>query len=432
MDVEKKPSILVVASPSPLTSGGGLRALRALKEYAKFFDTHLFIPWGLWDDKRLLQASLGFLAELRNTGVKLGGYSNLSRIFYKLGEIANSRRVLENLAITIPGSVQMKVNTAQYEVVISLHEDWGAVHAGGVLAEYFNARSMVLLQLPPFYGSRKRLSNILKASLLWRKSISSSPLEEVMFESEAIVRYSLIGYLRSSRLENRLRKYDLVLCVSKAIPVEMGNEWLNRAKSLDPGVSLDEKDLEAMQRIKNNVGEKGNYVVFGGRATADKGLIEALITFKYISKRFPDLKLVITGNMPFPSYLRIKRVCRKLGIGDKVAFTGFVPREKRFEIVAKARLMLYPSHVDSFSYAVLESLYLNTPVVAYKIPAIEIYYGGLPGVELVEEWDLEALTVKAIDILEKGVVAVEPPKIKSWEEIMSEEVGLIYKLVEGM
>jgi len=427
MDVEKKPSILVVANPSPLTGGGGLRAARSLKEYVKFFDTHLFIPWGLWSDKRLLQASLGFLTELRSTGVKLGGYSNLPRIFYRLGEIANSKGVLENLAIMIPGSVQLKVNTAQYEAVISLHEVWDTVHSGGVLAEYFNARSMVLLQLPPFYGSRKRVSNILKALLLWRKSISSSRLEEVVFESEALVRHSLIGYLRRSRFEKLLRKYNLVLCVSKAIPVEMGNEWLNRVKSLDPGVSLDEKDLEAVQRVKNNVGEKGNYVVFGGRVGADKGLIEALIAFKYISKRFPDLKLVITGNIP----LHIKRVCRRLGIGDKVAFTGFVPREKRFEIVAKAKLMLYPSHVDAFPYAVLESLYLNTPVVAYKIPAIEIYYSGLPGTELVEEWDLEALTVKAIDILERGFVNVEPPKVKSWQEIMSEEVGLIYKLVEG-
>jgi hypothetical protein len=53
-------------------------------------------------------------------------------------------------------------------------------------------------------------------------------------------------------------------------------------------------------------------------------------------------------------------------------------------------------------------------------------------VELVEEWDLEALTVKAIDILEKGVDMIEPPKIKSWEEIMSEEIRLVYKLVEGI
>jgi len=78
--------------------------------------------------------------------------------------------------------------------------------------------------------------------------------------------------------------------------------------------------------------------------------------------------------------------------------------------------MLYPSHEDTFSYAVLESLHLGTPVVGYKIPALEIYYGGLPGVVLVEEWDLEALAVKTMEILEKRVDAVEPPKIKPWGE----------------
>jgi glycosyltransferase involved in cell wall biosynthesis len=124
----------------------------------------------------------------------------------------------------------------------------------------------------------------------------------------------------------------------------------------------------------------------------------------------------------------VKGVCRRLGIDDKVVFTGFIPREERFEVVARARLMLYPSHVDSFSYAVLESLHLGTPVVAYRIPAIEIYYGETPGVELVEECDLEALTTKAVDVLEKGVEAIEPPKIKSWEEIMNEEIEIISKL----
>jgi glycosyltransferase involved in cell wall biosynthesis len=74
--------------------------------------------------------------------------------------------------------------------------------------------------------------------------------------------------------------------------------------------------------------------------------------------------------------------------------------------------MLYPSHEDTFSYAVLESLHLETPIVGYKIPALEIYYAGSPGVELAEERDLEALTIKAMDILEKKVDSVEPPKIK--------------------
>ena len=37
--------MLVVASPSPIS--GGLRALRSLREYVKYYDTSLVIPWGL-------------------------------------------------------------------------------------------------------------------------------------------------------------------------------------------------------------------------------------------------------------------------------------------------------------------------------------------------------------------------------------------------
>jgi len=54
---------------------------------------------------------------------------------------------------------------------------------------------------------------------------------------------------------------------------------------------------------------------------------------------------------------------------------------------------------------------------------------GSLGIELVEEWGLEALTMKTIDLLDKRAEIVELPRIKSWEEIMSEEVGLLLKLV---
>jgi hypothetical protein len=87
--------------------------------------------------------------------------------------------------------------------------------------------------------------------------------------------------------------------------------------------------------------------------------------------------------------------------------------------------MLYPSHVDAFPYAVLESLYLETSVVGYRIPALEIFYGRCPGMELVEKGDIGALTVKAIDVLEKGVDAVEPLKIKSWKVIINKEIEMI-------
>jgi glycosyltransferase involved in cell wall biosynthesis len=426
----KRSSVLVVATPSPLTGGGGLRALRSLKAYARFFETSLFIPWGLWSDKKLLRESVSYLRELKNSGIEFAGYSSLPTSMYKLSGVAGLKAVLENMVLLAPNAVRLKVNKGRYDAVIVLHENWDAVYAGAVLAELLGAKNAVLLQLPPFYGSRKRFSNIVKALRLWRGLMSNTPIEKALFEYEALVRCSVAEHLRRLRYGDALRKYTLVLGVSRAVAVEMGPNWLGRVFCLDPGVSLEEEDLRIVSSVREGIKEKGNYVVFGGRFVAEKGNAEALLVFKAISKRFPGLKLVVTGRVNPRLYSRALRICKKLGIEGKVVFTGYVPREERFEIIARAKLMLYPSHVDSFPYAILESLHLGTPVVAYRIPAIEIYYGGLPGVELVQEWDLEALTVKAIDILERGVDAVEPPKIKSWEEIMSEEVSLVNKLVE--
>jgi len=69
----EKPRILAVAQPSPVT-GGGLRALRSLREYVNYFETHLVIPWGLWGNKDILRDSSTYLRELKELGVKSLGF----------------------------------------------------------------------------------------------------------------------------------------------------------------------------------------------------------------------------------------------------------------------------------------------------------------------------------------------------------------------
>ena len=206
------------------------------------------------------------------------------------------------------------------------------------------------------------------------------------------------------------------LAFQKLYPLRWAVNGLTELYRSIQGVSLDYEDLLLIKRVRKRVKSKENYIVFGGTPVATKGLAEALIVFKQILRRSNGLKLVVTGRLTKTMSTILGKMCRKLGIADKVVFTGFIPRAERFEVIAKAREMLYPSHEDAFSYAVLESLHLGTPVVGYKIPALEINYGELPGVVLVEEWDLEALAVKAMEILEKRVDAVEPPKIKPWGE----------------
>jgi len=238
-----------------------------------------------------------------------------------------------------------------------------------------------------------------------------------------------IDYVANHKRRVLLKKFNGIIAVSKAIPLEMGDEWINRVVSLDPGVSIDEEDLSLINKVRNKTKVKRNYIIFGGRPLPLKGLIEGLLAFKYISRESPDLKMIVTGNISEHVLTNIICFCRKLGIKDKVIFTGFLSRKDRFGFINRSKLMLYPSHFDAFPYAVCESLHLGTPVVAYKIPALEVYYERTTGVKLVEEGNIEALATEAINML-KSKTCVETPKKKGWKEIMDEEISLIKRMIE--
>jgi glycosyltransferase involved in cell wall biosynthesis len=424
-----KPRVLAVGTPLPATGGGGLRVLRSLTEYVKHFDTSLVLPWDPWNDRELIKSSAADLRRLENLGVKIVGYSRAPRLLSTLDRLTGLRLVNVATQLT-PWLVRVERGRSGWDAVVTLHETWDAVHTGSILAHETGAPSMILLHDPPFYGSRERFLNIVRALLLWRELGKTSTLGSLAEKVEAVAYLVSLNPVRRRRFAEALRRYKLVVGVTRATAVEMGSEWEGRMLCFNPGVTLDPEDLQLIDRVKAEVREKEDYIVFGGRPVADKGLPEALIIFKALSKRYAGLKLVVTGRMRPRVGRRVGFMVRRLGLEGRVLFTGFVPREERFRVVATARLMLYPSHVDAFSYAVLESLHLGTPVVAYGIPAIQIHFKGTPGVSVVDEWDLEAMAAEAANILDGRYETPQPPRLKTWDEIMGEEVSLIYRLLK--
>ncbi|MEM4503030.1 MAG: glycosyltransferase family 4 protein [Ignisphaera sp.] len=423
----REEKLLVVASPFPISGGGSLRALRSVNEYSRYFNIHLYLPYG----SRRYQNIGRFLGNLVRSGISIAGLSRLPKIVSHIDRVLSGRvsKVLIDFMYIFIAKPKFFAR-GKYGCVISLHESIDSVYAGYTLSKLFNTSAICLLQLPPFYGSKERLNNIMRSHILWRKYTISSNLVELLSSIGTIAEYNIINTYMKKIYNHILHRYDVIMAVSRSIPYEMGSEWIIKIYALDPGVSLDDEDLEIISKIKSIAKEKERYIVFGGRPIATKGVIEALIVFGFISRRISDIKLIFTGSINDAVLRKIMHLCKKLGIEDKVLFTGFISRDKRFEIVAKAKLMLYPSHIDAFPYAVLESLYLGTPVVGYDIPALRFYYSGNPGVKLVREWDLEALATEAINILEKGIETIELPKIPSWRDIMNKEVALIRKVIE--
>jgi len=314
----------------------------------------------------------------------------------------------------------------KFHCVMSMHESLDSIATAFKIGETFSLKRIVLLQLPPFYKNEERRKRIEEAENLWFKIVYPDPLlrEAWKFLLEKIERSC------QKTIKKLLNRFDLIIAVSRAIPSEMGEEWFNKVISLDPGVALSNEDARLINRILRRTKGKDRIVILG-TAGPKKGLIEGLIAWRYILKSInQDYKLQVTGNIQPNILNRLNVFCQKLGLEDKVLFTGFVSREKRLSLIAKSKLMIYPSHVDAFPYTVLEALNLKTPVVAYDIPALRIYYNNLDGVTLVKESDIEALAQKSVETIENRHVNVETPKIvKTWDDIMDEETSLIKKFV---
>jgi len=407
--------LIAVANPLLVGGGGAYRARKSLLNYTKHgFETHLILP--IIDRKSYNEE---IISELERSGVRFHG---------SLGSTSETiilEKIRAALFLIIPRAfvhTDLGSLPRDADVVVSLHETYDALWSARYIASRIGKPSMALLQLPLFYSSKKRREAISKAiELYYDFTFGGSMIKK----ETALFYYRAVEKLNRSASEKALKEMELIVGISRAVCVEMGVEESSRVHCMDPGVSFDEEDLKEIQTIRSSVREKKGYLVFGGRPDAAKGIAEALLAFKKISEKLPDRKLLFTGKIHSSVAERIRKAAKKIGVDEKIAFTGFIPREERLRAVREAAAMLYPSHIDAYPYAVAESLLLGTPVIAYSIPAVEIYFGKLSGVRTVEELDTDALAEEALEVLSSSRVEVEPPRLRPWEEIMEEEISLI-------
>jgi glycosyltransferase involved in cell wall biosynthesis len=85
----------------------------------------------------------------------------------------------------------------------------------------------------------------------------------------------------------------------------------------------------------------------------------------------PDVGLVIVGNGPERASL--ESLARKLGVGDRVYFTGQLPREQVIAHLRACDLFVLNSRHEGLPHVVLEAFAAGLPVVATAV-------GGTPEV----------------------------------------------------
>ncbi|GHT58634.1 hypothetical protein FACS18945_4660 [Bacteroidia bacterium] len=112
--------------------------------------------------------------------------------------------------------------------------------------------------------------------------------------------------------------------------------------------------------------EKGNYLLYYGRLTAEKG-IERLVR---VMDKFPNIKLKIAGTGSLSEHL--KQIA-----GKNVEFLGFLSGETLFDTIKKSSFVIVPSEwKENNPLTVIEAYSLGKPVIGSRI-------GGIP--EIIRE-----------------------------------------------
>jgi len=101
-------------------------------------------------------------------------------------------------------------------------------------------------------------------------------------------------------------------------------------------------------------------------------LLAAFAGFRRGRQRF---RLVVAGLRGFETQ-RLERVRNELGLGDAVEFTGWIPRERLYELYHGAFAFIYPSKFEGFGLPVLEALAAGIPTACSDIPPLAEIAGG--------------------------------------------------------
>jgi glycosyltransferase involved in cell wall biosynthesis len=389
-------TIQIIAAPFPIGGGGSKRSLEVLKRLGKYCSFSVILsPPEIKDiiyshikNGRSITEIYCDIEHLRDAGIVInpGSIQYIDDLVKKLKELKNPQRVLKYRGIIskflFKYEIESYINTyLQFDddtdLVYSHHESLDSVWLSYNISKRLKKPLIILLQSEPY-----------------REGLGNHPIKNLI-EFFLFLLSRCYKILRKSTYSNLMLypSFKGFISVSMA-PLSISNLLHANYFILKPPVAFNKDLLE----FRKNLDKKDDYAVFFARMAREKGVLELPRIWKDVIESGYDRRLLVYGK-PQPELTEFKAMITAFGLEERVLYQGYIAMDEISETISKAILCVYPSHADSFSLTILESLAVGTPVVAYGIQAIEDIYSGIPGVRLVKEWDTEAMARNIIEML---------------------------------
>lgn len=173
---------------------------------------------------------------------------------------------------------------------------------------------------------------------------------------------------------------QITIIKSDSIIVENENQkkWLKKWMKI-PNTKInvilpgyDENTVSAVNNSElNNVGKEEVIIIFVGRISYLKGVLELLDAFSYINNSSKNYKLFYVGDGPEKK--RLEFLSEKRGLSQNIKFFGEKSQLETLEIINQSDIVVLPSYNEGVPLSIIESMALKKPIIASDVGGISAH-----------------------------------------------------------
>ncbi|MCE9559034.1 MAG: glycosyltransferase [Armatimonadetes bacterium] len=156
-------------------------------------------------------------------------------------------------------------------------------------------------------------------------------------------------------------------------PSEASRKWLLRHSVKTPITVIPtaqfapgERD-KAQLRLSKKFDPASKILLYVGRIAVEKNMLTLIDAVAVVMKKDPAVFFLVVGDGPFRE--QCKQHVNSLGIGDRVRFEGFVPRDQVDDYYALSDIFVFASVTETQGLVVSEAM-------SYGLPAVVVTGGG--------------------------------------------------------
>lgn len=238
-----------------------------------------------------------------------------------------------------------------------------------------------------------QMNNLNKADhIIYHFSIGSSVLDQIMTltKPKLIMRYHNITpgkffslFAPNFKTEVDFGRLQLKKCLNH-FPNILAVSEFNKKDLMDMGypedqikiipvlIDFDLYNRQPNAKMKSKMSDGKKNILFVGRLAPNKCHEDLIKTVYYYGKYYnQNCRLILAGSKQFPLYSEmLSNLVLELGMGDSVYFTGHIKFDELLAIYQSANVFLSMSEHEGFCVPVLESMFFNVPVIAYRSSAL--------------------------------------------------------------